>query len=320
MPDKLSDSAAEAVDSSLPPLPVPPPRLTVALIEAHGEACEALALADPVKAVHGVRKGFKRLRALLRLAGTAREREVAHLARASRRALAHTARHLAQARDAAAREDALDDLVAKVGLAPTIRRAAGRAFAKPGIDAPGIDAPGASAPDGGVGAHRAALDAQMDALGKALPRLGAGLDDKALITALVAGYAKARRAGRDVDPQDDESLHELRKEVVAQRYQMELVVFAWPALGHIWVDQLQRLRDKLGKHHDLSVLRALAEAHPVRADGKPLWRTQLLAAIEARQEKLALSALLLYARLFAEKPMAFRRRLSAYMSAVSERK
>lgn len=310
MPEKLSGVAAEAVDSSPASLAAPPSRLAQALSEAHQEARDALTLSDPVKAVHGVRKGFKRLRALLRLAGTAREREVADLARASRRALAAIARHLAQARDMAAREDALDDLVAKAGLSPAARRAASRAFA------PAT----ASAPDGGVGAHRATLDAEMAALAQALPRLGAALDDKALLAALATFYARARRAGREVDPRDDESLHELRKEVVAQRYQMELVISAWPALGELWVDQLQRLRDKLGKHHDLAVLRALAEAHPVRADGRPLWHAQLLAAIDARREKLAHSALLLHARLVAEKPRAFRRRLSAYMSPVSERK
>ncbi|WP_018387988.1 CHAD domain-containing protein [Ancylobacter sp. FA202] len=310
MPDKLSDVVAEAVDSSPAPLAAPPQRLALALNAAHQEACDALALPDPVKAVHGVRKGFKRLRALLRLAGTAREREVAALARASRRALAAIARHLAQARDTAAREDALDDLVAKAGLSAAARRSASRAFAPATT----------SAPDAGVGTHRAALETEMAALAQALPRLGAALDDKALIAALTVSYIRARRAGRAADPRDEESLHELRKEVVAQRYQMELVISAWPALGELWVDELQRLRDKLGKHHDLAVLRALVEAHPVRAGGGPLWRTQLLAAIDTRQERLTHSALLLQARLFAEKPRAFRRRLSAYMSAVSERK
>lgn len=311
MTEKVSGSAAAAVDSPVPADDTPPTRLALALGEAFTEAEQALALRDPEAAVHGVRKGFKRLRALLRLAEAARARTVSQSARAARRALAQTARHLAQARDAAAREDALDDLVAKAGLAKATRRAASRALA-------GTDAP---VPEGdGVGAHRAALEAEMAALAEALPRLGAALDEEALLVALAASYAKARRAGRAVDPTDDESLHELRKDVIAQRYQMELVVADWPALGQFWVDELQRLRDKLGKHHDLAVLRALAEAHPARAGRRPAWCAPLLAAIAARQGKLAHSALLLHARLFAEKPKAFRRRLSAYMSAVSERK
>ena len=309
--EKVSDSAAATVDSPVPADEAPPTRLALALADAFAEARDALALSDPEAAVHGVRKGFKRLRALLRLTEAARARAVSQRARAARRALAQTARHLAQARDAAAREDALDDLVAKAGLAKATRRAAGRALAS-------TDAP-ARAGDG-VGAHRAALEAEMAALAEALPRLGAALDDDALCAALAASYAKARRAGRAVDPADDESLHELRKDVIAQRYQMELVTADWPALGQFWVDELQRLRDKLGKHHDLAVLRALAEAHPARGGRRPAWCAPLLAAIAARQAKLAHSALLLHARLFAEKPKAFRRRLSAYMSAVSERK
>lgn len=309
--EKVSDSAAATVDSPVPAGVAPPTRLALALGEAFTEAEEALALRDPEAAVHGVRKGFKRLRALLRLAEAARARTVSQRARAARRALAETARHLEQARDAAARKDALDDLVAKAGLAKTTRRAAGRALASTDAPAPAGD---------GVGAHRAALEAEMAALAEALPRLGAALDDDALCAALAASYAKARRAGRAVDPADDDSLHELRKDVIAQRYQMELVVADWPALGQFWVDELQRLRDKLGKHHDLAVLRTLTEAQPARAGRPPAWCAALLAAITARQAKLAHSALLLHARLFAEKPKAFRRRLSAYMSAVSERK
>lgn len=307
--EKVSDSAAATVDSPVPADDAPPTRLALALDDAFVEARDALALSDPEAAVHGVRKGFKRLRALLRLTEATRARAVSQRARVARRALTQTARHLAQARDAAAREDALDDLVAKAGLAKATRRAAGRALAS-------TDAP----EGGGVGAHRAALEAEMAALAEALPRLGAALDDNALCAALAASYAKARRAGRAVDPADDESLHELRKDVIAQRYQMELVTADWPALGQFWVDELQRLRDKLGKHHDLAVLRALAEAHPARGGRRPAWCAPLLAAIAARQAKLAHSALLLHARLFAEKPKAFRRRLSAYMSAVSERK
>ncbi|WP_371347840.1 CHAD domain-containing protein [Ancylobacter sp. IITR112] len=314
MPEKVSDISTAAVDSPTAPPPGPPSRLAVAFGAAYAEARDALALRDPEAAVHGVRKGFKRLRALLRLAGAAPEREVAQRARAARRSLAATARHLAQARDAAAREDALDDLVAKAGLTKASRRAAGRAFAPPPART------SHQAREGGVGDHGATLEAEMAALAAALPQLGDALDDDALVAALAASYASGRRAGRRVDPADEESLHELRKEVITLRYQMELVVFAWPALGQFWVDELQRLRDKLGKHHDLAVLRARAEAHPVRADGRPAWRAELLAAIEARQAKLAASALLLHARLFAERPKAFRRRLSAYMSAVSDRK
>ncbi|WP_428031395.1 CHAD domain-containing protein [Ancylobacter sp.] len=310
MPHDHSEGSGEAVDSVRAGDSPPPRRLSEALQHAHAEAAAALALGDPVQAVHDLRKGFKRLRALLRLAGAARNRTLSRRARATRNALSATARELSQARDGAAREDALDDLVAKAGLSSAARRAAAKA----------LSAGAATTGEAGLGEHRAALEALLATLATDLPQLGAALDDKALIAALAGDYARARRAGRAVDPANEESLHELRKTVIAQRYQMELVSPAWPALGELWVDELQRLRDKLGKHQDLAVLRALVEAHPLRAGRPPLWLAALLDALAARQEKLAGSALRLQARLFAEKPKAFRQRLSAYMSALSDGK
>lgn len=308
MQDNASDNTPTAVDSSTAAPARASGRLADALAAALTEAHDALAMRDPVKAVHGVRKGFKRLRALLRLAAGAGEKEVRDLARTSRRALSEAARSLAQARDAAAREDALDDLVAKAGLPTQARRAASRSLATKGAEE-----------EAGLEAHRIKIEAELERLAEALPRLGEALDDKALLAALGREYARARRAGRRVDPADDESLHELRKMVVAQRYQMELAVSAWPALGAVWVEELQRLRDKLGKHHDLCVLRARIEARPARPDGRPLWRAGLLDAIGKRQEKLARSSLHLHARLFAEKPGPFRRRLSAYIAVSGEK-
>lgn len=300
----------EPVDSaSGPVLPIPGP-LEAAFLRAVHDASAALDLADPVGAVHDLRKAFKRLRALLRLVQASRHRKTATLARELRRALAQTARLLAGARDVAARRDALDDLVTKGGLSPAARRAAGRAL----TPADGADG------EAGLTAHRAELQLVLARLSKAVPQLGAAGGEKDLVTTLAREFAKTRRTGRAVDPHDDESLHELRKAVVAQRYQMELLIPAWPVLGEAWVDELQRLRDKLGKHHDLSVLRALIEARSVRGAGPPAWRAPLLESIEARQSRLAHSALRMHARLFAETPKAFRRRLAAYMSAVSEGK
>lgn len=310
MPQADPDSAAEAVDSASARPAAAPTRLAAGLEHAHAEAVAALGLSDPVAAVHDLRKAFKRLRALLRLVEGAGERKAAHAARRARRELAEAARRLALARDAAARADAMDDLVAKAGLATAARRAAERALAG---SAPALH-------EEGLGAHRAALESRLADLAVELPRLGEALDDEALVAALADEYGRARRAGRAADPADGESLHELRKDVIAQRYQMELVGALWPALGALWVSELQRLRDKLGKHQDLAVLRALVEARPLRAGRPPAWRTALLDAVAARQEKLARSSLRLHARLFAEKPKAFRRRLSAYMSAVSDGK
>ncbi len=58
-----------------------------------------------------------------------------------------------------------------------------------------------------------------------------------------------------------DDLHELRRRVIEHRYQMELVEPAWPRLGRIWVDEAQRLRNRLGAFQDLAVLMHLTEPH-----------------------------------------------------------
>lgn len=88
---------------------------------------------------------------------------------------------------------------------------------------------------------------------------------------------------------------------------MELVAPLWPRLGRLWVGEVQRLRDRLGKHHDLALLAALT------APRQPLapWRTRLAPLIAARQAALAKAAGRLAGRLLAERPKAFRKRLEA---------
>ncbi|WAC28794.1 CHAD domain-containing protein [Ancylobacter sp. SL191] len=285
---------------TLPPAPSPT-EFAGPFAQAAGEAEAALGLEDPVRAVHELRKAFKRLRALLRLIGGEHRDE----AKALRAALGEVARRLAGARDTQARRDALADLAAKSYLTPAAHRAAARALAA-----------GGAHEAVGLAPHREDLTALVVACREAGPRFAARMDRSALLRALRDEYARGRRLVRSIDPGDPESLHELRKAVVAQRYQMELVSEAWPALGKLWVAELQRLRDKLGKHQDLAVLAAELAALPA---GRQSWRQPLTDAIAARQARLVLSALRLHRRLFAETPRAFRRRLKVYLKAVSEK-
>ena len=60
-------------------------------------------------------------------------------------------------------------------------------------------------------------------------------------------YKRARKA----QPDDwggahADDLHELRRRVIEHRYQMELIEPVWPRFGRIWVDEAQRLRNRLG--------------------------------------------------------------------------
>lgn len=122
--------------------------------------------------------------------------------------------------------------------------------------------------------------------------------------ALTASYRAARRAA----PKrwsDAETLHEFRKLVVIHRYQMEIVEPLWARFTKMWITEVQRLRERLGRHQDLEVLRKLT------APRRPLaqWRARLERPIAARKLRHLAVAKRSAARLFVEKPSAFQRRL-----------
>jgi CHAD domain-containing protein len=138
-----------------------------------------------------------------------------------------------------------------------------------------------------------------------------GIGFAALAAALAAGYRRARKVvPPDFSAASAEVLHELRKRVIVHRYQMELVAPLWPRMTKAWIAEAQRLRERLGSHHDLGVLDSLTAA------GRPLarWRARLSPTIAARQAAHVAAAAKIAGRLFAEKPKAFRKRHEALFS------
>jgi CHAD domain-containing protein len=129
-----------------------------------------------------------------------------------------------------------------------------------------------------------------------------------IVEGLTETYRSARRALPKAWPEaKPEELHELRKRVVEHRYQMELVEPLWPRFGKLWVEETQRLRNRLGAYQDLAVLSRLT------APRQPLapWRARLAPIVTQRQRKHARAAARQAGRLFAERPKAFHRRLKA---------
>jgi CHAD domain-containing protein len=125
---------------------------------------------------------------------------------------------------------------------------------------------------------------------------------------LAAGYRRARdRIPADWRAASAEDLHQLRQRVVVHRYQMEIVEPLWPRLGRSWVKEAQRLRNRLGAYQDLAVLAHHADPHQPLAR----WRSRLQSVIAQRQAEHVTVARRIAARLFAERPKAFRRRLEA---------
>lgn len=248
-------------------------------------------------AIHGFRRGMKRWRAFLRLLEPLLGDEAIRLRHGAR----DLARTLAGARDAQAALDALADLEGDyVSLSETSIKSLRER----------IEALRESAEQLTLTAERrenlrTTLAHTLDAIER-WPLANATFHDVA--QGLADGYSRARRAmPGDWSQATSDELHEFRGRVVVHRYQMEIAEPLWPRLGKIWVDEAQRLRDRLGKHHDLTVLAGLTAAKAPLAR----WRSRLAPAIEARQRDHIETAMRQSGRLFAEKAGAFQRRVEA---------
>lgn len=142
-----------------------------------------------------------------------------------------------------------------------------------------------------------------------------GIDFKEISGALTNGYSRARRAmPENWRKASEEELHEFRKRTIDHRYQMELIEPLWPRMAKIWVDEAQRLRDAIGQHRDLSLLQAMTGLHQPLAR----FRSKLTPAIQRRQQEHLEKAAKIAARVFADKPKAFQKRIDALWLAGSE--
>src|SRR5512139_2028940 len=268
------------------------------------------ALADPElsepEAVHEMRKALKRWRALLRLLA----RPLGEQADQMRTEARELMRTLSGARDAQSALDALADL-RRVDLpfSPTsadtvrkrmtaIRDAAEQfSFSK---------------------SMRDRLSRYLDYATLSLERWPIKeIDFDTVADALTATYRRGRQlVPEDWRDPDAEHLHDLRRRVVEHRHQMDLIEHLWPRLGQVWAEEAQRLRNRLGACQDLAVLAGLTLPHQPLAP----WRSRLAPLIAARRAAHLKTAARLAGRLFAEKPKAFRKRITALWSAKQTRK
>jgi CHAD domain-containing protein len=260
------------------------------------DARSALGAERPdAEAVHDFRREMKRWRSLLRLLDPFLSDE-GRLLRNEARDLART---LGGARDAQSALDALADLdghgldlsersLATVrGRIEDIRRAAETTVLN--------------------GDMRVRLMVMLDAAGGSVEHWPVdALTFADMSDRLARGFGAARRdLPADWAEADGEHLHELRKRVVNHRYQMETVEPLWPRYARMWINEAQRLRERLGKHQDLLLLEQLIAPHQPLAP----WRSRLASGIAARKATHVGAAKRLALRLFVEKPRAFRRKL-----------
>ena len=248
-------------------------------------------------AVHDFRKAMKRWRAMLRLL----EPFLGDDGRRLRAQARDFAREVAGARDAQSAIEALEDLVDdKVPLsARTVASIRGR------LDEKRLSAEAAQLTQ----ALRARFIIALDAAETAVAAWPLEIAFAELARELADAYKLARddAPGGDWREVDAEVLHDLRRRVVAHRYQMELVEPLWPKFGKLWVAEAQRLRDRLGSFQDLSVLLGFTAPHGALAP----WRSRLTPLILARRTQHARAAQRIAGRLFAERPRAFRKRIEA---------
>jgi CHAD domain-containing protein len=264
-------------------------------------AVELLAQADqPLDfRVHEARKCLKRLRALLSLVEDNVDPEQVTRARACIRAAAHA---LADLRSSAALNETFDALVERY----------------PGsLEAPIID-----------GVRRAltrptesmdttqALTAALDALGRARDAAQtldvSGHGWSVVDRGFRRTYARARKYfSRAHDSRSVDQFHEFRTQLKRHYYQLELFSKVWPRLVRAECRELDRLGERLGEHHDLSLLLPELE----RKGLEQAAAAELPALIDRRKRDLESKVLSRAARLFAEAPRARARRFAGYHAA-----
>jgi CHAD domain-containing protein len=251
--------------------------------------------------VHDARKRVKKVRGLLRLVrpgfkGFARENA----------ALRDAARTLSGLRDHAAMIEALDRLAARY---PERVDAARMGPLRAEMEARRDEAAGANDLPERIEAFRDVLSAARDraegwrlkaagwdALGPGLARIyGEGR----------GAMAVAHKTGRGED------FHEFRKRVKDHGYHARLLAPVWPVLMEPYAALVDDLGEVLGEQHDLvafaPVVAGSALAPEVRAGLEDL--------IVEERRRLEARALVIGARVYAEKPKAMARRMGAWWAA-----
>jgi hypothetical protein len=94
-------------------------------------------------------------------------------------------------------------------------------------------------------------------------------------------------------------------------HQCALFESAWPALFAAYDAELQKLRQSLGAHNDLTVLGEFALS---RRELSGESAEALVALVLRKRKPLERKAAQQFERLFAERPGAFGRRMAAYLA------
>ena len=132
---------------------------------------------------------------------------------------------------------------------------------------------------------------------------------------LVLTYRKSGKAmGAAYDDPVAENFHEWRKQAKYHHYHMRLLGELWRPVMHSLEKETDDLSDLLGDDHNLDILHKTLLKSPKKY-GKKRDIQVLLGLIDRRSAELRVEARAIGARIFAEKPKAFGRRVRAYWEA-----
>lgn len=262
-------------------------------------------------AVHEVRKGMKKLRAVLRLARDELGQKVYRKENACYRG---AARRLSGLRETAVLvatvEKLQSDFAGEPGSAALDSLLVNLQGQKNALQEQELDRKNALAD-----AAEALREAGARVEGWPLKSRGFSAVDKGVRRV----YRRGRTGLRLVQKAPtDGNFHEWRKSVKYLWYHARLLEAAWPALMGALIAELDVLGDALGAEHDLSDLRAVLSERPELAGGESTL-DPVMGLIGRRQEELRSGALPLGARVYAERPGAFVGRLHAYWGTAESR-
>jgi CHAD domain-containing protein len=252
------------------------------------------------EAVHEARKDMKKLRAVVRLVRDEIGKDVYRRENASIR---DAGRELAGVRDADVMLATLGDLEERYAdeLGPDATGPLRQALEAHRIRT-------------AAGARGPAAAQVVDVLTTARRRVGRWPLDEDSFDAVAGGLRRVYRRGRRgfraarAEP-TTENLHEWRKRVKDLWYHLTILRDTWQPVMEALADEAHAASERLGDDHDLAVLLAWAEEHA------PESAVALAPLVERRRAELQADAFAISARLYAEKPGAFVRRLERWWDA-----
>lgn len=260
---------------------------------------------DPAEAIHDTRKRLKKARSVLRLIRKTIDKDTYKY---EKNVLRDVGRSLSPARDGAAYQETLDDLLETYEM--TLEA---DAFSDLQTSLQELH----SVRLGKLIEHEDTRQNLVSELKDSHVRLQQLALQETGWTALAQNFHRIYRQGRErfyaaYENGSDRAFHEWRKRVKDLWYDTRLLKRLWPPVMDAFEDEAHRLSSLLGDGHDIAELRHFLLNHPEEVVLAETEQKILLPLMEHRQYKLHQQAKGLGEKLYAEEPDAFSDRISHY--------